>query len=82
MSTKPIDCNNHFMIYMSNHSLLHLKLMYSAVCQLYLNKTERKKRKNNCNTKVAHLLSTSYIYNFPKHTFYILILCIKTILII
>ena len=36
-------CRNNFMMYVSQIIMLHNLNLYSAVCQLYLNKTGRKK---------------------------------------
>ena len=36
-------CDNHFMMYVSQITVLYTLNLYSAVCQLYLNKTEREK---------------------------------------
>ena len=38
-----IYCGNHFIIYVSQVIMLHTLNLHSAICQLYLNKTERKK---------------------------------------
>ena len=35
--------DNHFMMYISQIIMLYTLNLHSAVCQLYLNKTERKK---------------------------------------
>ena len=35
-------CDNHFMMYMSQITMLYTLNLYSAVCKLYLNKTGKK----------------------------------------
>ena len=36
-------CDNYFMTYISQIFMLYILKLYNAVCQLYLNKTGRKK---------------------------------------
>lgn len=36
-------CGNHFMMYTSQIIMLYTLNLYSTICQLYLNKTRRKK---------------------------------------
>ena len=38
-------CGNHFMMYLSLIIMLYTLNLYSGVCQLHLNKTERKKKR-------------------------------------
>lgn len=39
MDVNKIYCGNHFAIYVSQIMMLHALNLYSAICQLYLNKT-------------------------------------------
>ena len=45
MDVHYIYYGNHFMMYVSQIIMLYTLNLYRAVCQLYLNKTVRKKRK-------------------------------------
>ena len=37
-------CGNHFIMYLSQTFMLNTLYLYSAICQLYFNKTERKQK--------------------------------------
>ena len=41
-------CDHHGMMYVSQITMLYTLNLFGAVCQLYLNKTGRKKIKNAC----------------------------------
>ena len=38
------NCGNHFIMYLSQTFMLNTLNLYSAVCQVYFNKTERKQK--------------------------------------
>ena len=38
-------CDNHFMIHVSQIIMLYTLNLYNALCQLYLNKTGKRKKK-------------------------------------
>ena len=46
-------CGNHFMVYVSQIIMLYTLNLYSAECQLYLNKTRRKKKEYLTTSKTA-----------------------------
>ena len=49
-------CDNYFMTYVSQIFMLYILNLYNAVCQLYLNKTGREKKKNLIPQADMHVL--------------------------
>ena len=57
-------CGNHFMMYVSHITMLYTLNLYSVICQLYINKTRRKKRKVKCNRKQQIYLPHQFLMFF------------------
>ena len=50
MNVNSVYCGNHFTIYVTQIIMLHTLNLHSAVCQLYLSKTEGKKEQQSLRT--------------------------------
>ena len=44
MDVQQTNCDNHIMMYVSQFIMVYLLNLYSAICQIFLNNTGRKKK--------------------------------------
>ena len=73
-------CDNHFMMYVSQIIMLCTLNLYSAVCQLYLNKAGRKKKEN---ARTALAVQLKYNVSRKGEPIYVALnLVVTTLLII
>ena len=59
-------CDNHFTIYINQTTMLHILNLYSGICQLFLNKTKKKKTTSfsfPC-LSLYNFTGSSFLYNF------------------
>ena len=45
MDVQQTNCDNHIMMYVSQFIMVYLLNLYSAICQIFLNNTGRKKKR-------------------------------------
>ena len=64
-------CDNHFTIYINQTTMLHILNLYSGICQLFLNKTKKKKTTSfsfPC-LSLYNFTGSSFLYNFCSCSF-------------
>ena len=64
-------CGNHFTIYVNKTIMLHTLNLYSGICQLFLNKTKKKKTTSFsllC-LSLYNFTGSFFLYNFCSRSF-------------